>query len=722
MQTNWEFIVDDLGFFGIPFQNLHTNFAEIVYPNLQDFNSFQINTKVKDLVGTPAVNGYSNLSLKHKFISPSGTSIKISGYTSETIPYDSTNNADYSVPYTNGMIPVFIVRRLATTVTPGNYNANFNLEIWGFNSLNVDTLIDSFTFEIRTIERLNADDPFLLHHTTEFKHIQGATTLPTKKVYLSYNIQKLVVPTEFVLSSNDPNIIITQQSGQYVATLSNNTIIAEVDITLNNSFLTASPQPPTTYILDNIYDDIVNQVSILSESFATIEVIDNNSTNLTFYSTIDLSTAVSQIILLSNPLLNDTNPDFSISYSQNWLLAQSRSMPNEIEVFANKVPFTTAGTYTGVIELKLLGVVKHTINITHIVNSFGLTNPYPASKKAFTLDAIYFTLSSVNTNTYFQFNFGVTANKFHNLGEFPQKIIKQKIIPFQGKAKINIGQTIHRLMDRFLEVNNDVEQYETAKITFSCFEKLISNNNIVNQIFGNIPTIEFVAGLSKNFNDYGFLNINQKPSRVTTNSFALLNYIEKPFETDIKIFVNNIFNSTIFNSTNQNKIRLEKVFFNNFHQGDVVRFELKNSYPPITLYATKTFVVFPKGLYSNMIVWEDEFLLQSAMEFTGKHNIKTDFEFQTFKNYENLVEHLQILDTKKEVKLTINTGWLLKTDVDSIESLMRSKRAWVVRVNDTVELRPISKSIINEDADTELIEFAVEFLIQRKYNEETYTF
>ncbi|AKC26055.1 hypothetical protein IY39_03950 [Flavobacterium psychrophilum] len=36
-----------------------------------------------------------------------------------------------------------------------------------------------------------------------------------------------------------------------------------------------------------------------------------------------------------------------------------------------------------------------------------------------------------------------------------------------------------------------------------------------------------------------------------------------------------------------------------------------------------------------------------------------------------------IFTTSKEVKLNISTGWVAKTDVDTIESLLRSKRAWL---------------------------------------------
>jgi hypothetical protein len=38
-----------------------------------------------------------------------------------------------------------------------------------------------------------------------------------------------------------------------------------------------------------------------------------------------------------------------------------------------------------------------------------------------------------------------------------------------------------------------------------------------------------------------------------------------------------------------------------------------------------------------------------------------------------MVERLEHLSSSKEVKLYLNTGWLLFSDIDTIESLMRSK-------------------------------------------------
>jgi hypothetical protein len=165
----------------------------------------------------------------------------------------------------------------------------------------------------------------------------------------------------------------------------------------------------------------------------------------------------------------------------------------------------------------------------------------------------------------------------------------------------------------------------------------------------------------------------------------------------------------------------KKVSFADFNKGDVIQFIIDLEGETTIGAPKKTFKLFPEGNYSNTIVWQNEFLLQSPLECTGTASIKSDFEFISQKVWENLVEILEHLSSSKEVKFYINTGWLLSSDVDTIESLMRSKRAWLLNSNGNIALRPIGKSMINQDLSRELIEFSLEFIINRNYDEETYS-
>jgi hypothetical protein len=235
--------------------------------------------------------------------------------------------------------------------------------------------------------------------------------------------------------------------------------------------------------------------------------------------------------------------------------------------------------------------------------------------------------------------------------------------------------------------------------------------------------MSFVAGLSRAvINARGFLEFNSKADRVTQNSFHYLNILIPNGNYGLQIIKNNELIDTIVLPYANGNILFQKITFENFQIGDVVQYVIRNLALSFDLsdIPIKTFYVIPSGRYSNHIIWENEYLLQSAFEFTGGLLIKSDFDYRTQNLYKNLVEVLEILENTKISKLTISTGWIIKQSIDTIESLMRSKRVWLPFADKTISLRPINKNMINQDSERELIEYTIEFQINRNYNEETY--
>ena len=363
-----------------------------------------------------------------------------------------------------------------------------------------------------------------------------------------------------------------------------------------------------------------------------------------------------------------------------------------------------------------LGYINWTVNVRRL--SDFLTLPFAPGEKLFTLDQDYFEFNSNNVGTFFQFDTLIKTYDFFTnvLNEFT---IPQKVVLFQGKAKVNLGQVIHRLMRKFNAVNETLLQYKLATVDLTVSEIDFATETVLRS--GTVANIPFVAGLSRGLTTFGFLDFNPLANRATKNGFALLNILYPEGSYELRTFKNGTLVSSVALPESTDTIVCKKVSFSAFAKGDVVQYivdvvgETNSSAPK------KTFKLFPEGNYSNTIVWQNEFLLQSPLECTGTASIKTDFEFISQKVWENLVEILEHLSSSKEVKLYINTGWLLNTDVDTIESLMRSKRAWLLNSKGNISLRPIGKSMINQDLQRELIEYSLEFTINRNYDEETYS-
>lgn len=387
--------------------------------------------------------------------------------------------------------------------------------------------------------------------------------------------------------------------------------------------------------------------------------------------------------------------------------------------FYNGNTIFSSADLAGNFEVQKENVFKGNIAFTVVVNKISdfLTIPYPNGTNAFTLDTKYFEVFSAATDTYFQFDTTIKVYDFFTNTETIHTLY-QKLVLFKGKSKVNIGKLIHRLMDNFELPNATLLQYKIAEAQIVCAEKKQIDNSVVRS--GTSSVVKFVAGLSRGITTIGFLDFNPKMNRVTKNSFEYLNVLIPSGNYELRIFKNNAVDSTVSLPASDGKIVCKKVTFENFNQGDVIDYVL-DVVGGTSTAIKKSFVLFPEGMYSNTLVWENEFLLQSALECTGSASIKSDIEFQSQKIYEDFVEKLNHLSSSKEVRFTINTGWLMQSDVDTIESLMRSKRVWFTKGSETIGLRPIGKAIVNQDTERELIDFTLEFIINRNYDEETYT-
>lgn len=348
-----------------------------------------------------------------------------------------------------------------------------------------------------------------------------------------------------------------------------------------------------------------------------------------------------------------------------------------------------------------------------------LVNPFPENEVAFTLDNKAFEINSTNSATYFQFDALIKTYEFIS-EELSSVLIEQKIILFKEKSKIWLNKSIHKLMKRFKELNDNENQYRLASLEVTCTEYEIDTNTLIRTV--TTPNINFAAGLKQETINVGFLDFNPLFNRVTKNSFVYLNVLLPDPNYEIRVFKNGFYSSTIVFSLPFNSIKTKKVTFENFNQGDVIEFKLWKIDDANLTMPTKTYIMLPEGDHSNMIVWENEFLLKSAIECTGSGVFGGDIEFSSYKSVENDVEVLNYISSTKEPKLNINTGWLIFDDIDTVESLMRSRRAWLIQPNKNISLRPIGKKLPSKDLNQELISFPLEFTINKSYDEETYSF
>lgn len=683
-----------------------------------------INFRIKDVVGNPAYAQYTEFRLKaNQAYAPGNPSQWLSSICYIGGAYPNFNNVvmltENGVTYS--FTPVF---QNIGLLAYGNYSFYHNFIIEGRLASGVWQLVSAYTHAL--VFHLSNQPVTYTPNILSYQHIAN-TTLPFQTVAMNGEAWSIVGNMFFELSSATPGVTIETLSQTINGITADYQIITgsgagTVEIKLTDFYNnTASPDGLMTQGTFNVISGttFIGYINY-NVTVSNIATFGSTPTTLNFFAVkgVEESDAQNIIYTCTEAITVTKSP---------WLTAVQDTLVINGSLLTIVIvkPIGTAnmqaGVYTGFVTLSTtIGGVpsSRTIVVTYTIQDF-ISVPYNQGNNAFTLDQDFISFSSANVDTYMQLNAEIKTHDFFTNVEHTT-IIPQKIVLFQGKAKINIGYTVHQLMDKFKEVNGAIFQYKPAIVKLICEERKNSDFSLIRDTITH--EIPFVAGLSLGIKTIGFLEINKKPDRATRLAYAYLNMLIPAGTFYLETKRNGVSISQALLPNANGTILTKRVFFDTFTQGDVISFGILSADPLARQPEEKVFEMLPEGKYSHNIAWENDFLLQSVLEFHGVHKVQTDYEFQTQKLYENLVEVLRILDYTKTVKFSINTGWLVATSLDTVESLIRSKRAWLINPAGNINLRPISKTIINQDSERELVEYSIEFEINKKYNEETYSF
>jgi hypothetical protein len=698
--------------------------SNVISPSMVEIN-------VKDVIDNPEFSQYSEFrisAVKNYQGTPPFNWIVAAPILEEDGTTSSDINSETIALTDNETIFKYLVTLFANLslmpVSSSAYEYKINFLIEGKTAADewIDCATYTYTIKLFVVSTLALSDPSFLR----FLHYQG-TPLPTKTVNINGANWTLEGMPNFILSSSTPGVTIntiTPSVGEPYMTATGNGI-ANVDVTLGDFY--------DEGVID-IDNDPINKRLTLYQGETLVRLIPIRVV-VRYEASLDLSpeeisfSAVKEIQEPEAVFLEygSSNPVYTITTSP-WLTFIEETREISPGIFAEVLtvkPIPTSnmavGIYTGFVKIAAttLGLLSEKTTIVNYELQGFIASPYPVGTKAFTLDPKYFNLYTNNANTFFQLVATIKVFDFFTFAE-TTKVIPEKIPLINGKASVNYGQTIHRIMKKFTDVNQNYFQYKLAPLSLFVQEVSISDRTIVRE--GTLPKISFVAGLSFGKTTIGFLEFNPKPSRVTINSFYFLNILIPGYGYELRIFKNGVYQSAIPLDYLDEIIVTKKIDFVGYRQADFIEYSLNQSTDNTTQKTiVKAFNIFPEGKYSCNIRWENEFLVQSILECTGGISIKADFENRTSQKYINMVEVLDIITNTKVNKLIISTGWLSRNDIDSIESLMRSKRVWIELPGKIVSLRPIGKGMPIEDTQRELIDYPIEFQINRNYNEETYS-
>jgi len=340
--------------------------------------------------------------------------------------------------------------------------------------------------------------------------------------------------------------------------------------------------------------------------------------------------------------------------------------------------------------------------------------PYNTTDFAFTLEDSFISFSTENADTYFELFLLISYYDFFSAEE-KQKTLEYKI-PLLNKAQtFNVGRKIHRYLSSLTAYTNTFGfMYKTATVTFIATE--INNSDGSSSGSEVLYDVQFIAGKKPKLleNNTALLSNNTSYERVTEKGMFIVNVLLPAGDHVLKVYKNALEQTAeTVTVTDNNNVFSKKINIKDFNgtKGDVFKFVVAET------SIKKSVVVFPNNVSSKQLVFIDEFKLFRVLECTGHYSFPDEYDQITHTYYRNLVEVLEVIETTETNMLNINTGWVLKTDTETLSTLSKNKRAFLIENNEQIlDMVVKAKKLTKEDTEAELYEYDLEFQINHNSN------
>lgn len=339
-----------------------------------------------------------------------------------------------------------------------------------------------------------------------------------------------------------------------------------------------------------------------------------------------------------------------------------------------------------------------------------VTFPYNTTDYAFTLDPVFINFTSVN-QSYFTAEITVKYYEFYASVE-KTSVLNYKIPLFNGVAKFHIGDIVHRNLANLGSTFTDGFQVKTALVSVALTELSLVDNSVIATT--SITDIKFIAGFKPKLlaSNMALLNINSDYCRVTSNGHCTVNFLASAGVHTLKIYKNTTeLASEVFTASALDTIYTKSIDVASLAvaPGDVIKFEIQGT------TIKKEFIVFPDTEFSNTLFYINNHKLIGSLELTGGFSFPNTYNQITHKYKRNLVEILEIVETLDEGFIKINTGYILKTQIEVVDEIFNAKKVYVKNMEGKdFEMVPVSKKMVGVNTDNFTYSYDLEFRINKK--------
>lgn len=664
---------------------------------------------------------YSNISVRNSPINPADI-VELQGPIADAQPsgYELTLN-NLEVTNTLHFTNLF-------SILPGLYNLFLNFNVVGLDSNDNEYPIDwiRFGFNLNVVSD-NVVPVYTTPEVLNFEHIKNEDLPASKEITVTTTgVFQLRIDDRFSISGGnielldtEPGVKIYQGSETQTLNLALTTAFNDIPQGLHVGYLNAY----NSYIQEAASIDLF--VSLYDTDDVTI-----SRESLTFF-------AIKNILEAEGQIIDVFGPGEITVQTPLWLTSEVQIDQQEKQVIIR--PIETAnlsvGSYEGVVtitvesytfEVDIFHEVYHNIKLGLIPNALNFTDDYN-------------TISEFYESQQFRVELHADL-LLYNYGQrtFIEKPLDYVLGLFKNAAKFFLGESVRNMMNELDDLNKIGldnltnqrvldsssffrEYYNPAEVELS----ILFRNNVDTELnhSSSASNISFIKGRKpiRTFPNTVYLNYYGDTLRVTPNSHAIFNFYKTSAHT-LRVYKNDALERSINHAPGRNRVFAYKHKFDAYKAGDVVEIRL---YKDITVdaneswfdntenYLSQKYFVFPEGLQSYHIGWEDEFGCLDLMEFTGEFKFPLEYTNQIVDGYKDFLEIIKKVDSKRSQKLICNTGFILKDNTKRIDALLASKRAWLISAENepSIKLVPVTKKNSNTDSELDVYQFTIEFEI-----------
>lgn len=336
----------------------------------------------------------------------------------------------------------------------------------------------------------------------------------------------------------------------------------------------------------------------------------------------------------------------------------------------------------------------------------------------------------------------VNARIFNSVGELHKDFDLVLDIPFVDfRAKINIGKEIEPYLFSDFEpiFKNKIKgDYPPVELRMVAIEIKADDYTILNQDI--LPLQYYLRGknplTSESVDAYFWTEARPKIMQMVSSGAVVSLGIFKPAFAPVPSLTMKKNGSFVKNIVpNLQGLGSQKPYFcsvnvnlTNTEPGDVISFEHAD-------LPTRKFLIGTPQKTSIQIAFLNQFNTYEWLEFTGGFSGEVEYTHNLVEQLRAYLPKTKKINGSKSQKITINSGWMLKDEIFKVDELIESRRAFMLFDNllaptaqsyeyesaDKIELIPVSSKITNIDSENDMIQFDVEFIINPKNENQTYT-